>query len=239
VQLTNVFDCFGVNLRSCTVLAYHRLEQVNDLNNESPTNRQPILKMSISIDGFVAGPNGELDWLFATGDDGSASWSLATISSAGVHIMGQKTYQTMAAYWPTSTLPFAAPMNEIPKVIFSRRIEKTASAIRLTTIAANPQTYANWLHPERAGSDLVRDIEELKGRPGGYILAHGGASFAQSLVAADLIDEYRLAVHPVALGRGLPFFSTLASTLFLELTEVKSFKAGVVAKRYVRVRQSA
>lgn len=202
---------------------------MNDLENEMPSKRLLVLKMSISIDGFVAGPNGEMDWMLASRDEEGAAWVTATLSAAGVHIMGHRTYHDMAAYWPTSTLPMAAAMNEIPKVIFSRSGEISAPA-------ADPQLYTDWLHPEYAGSDLVCDIAELKGRSGGYILAHGGASFAQSLVAADLIDEYRLVVHPVALGRGLPLFPELASPLNLELVEVKSFKAGAVAKRYMRVR---
>jgi len=83
--------------------------------------RKLILKMSISIDGFVCGPNGEIDWIFKTTDDGAAGWIMDILANAGVHIMGSRTYQDMAAYWPSSTEPFAAPMNDIPKVIFTKK----------------------------------------------------------------------------------------------------------------------
>src|SRR5882724_10551515 len=83
--------------------------------------RTLILKMSISIDGFVGGPNGEIDWIFKSLDDGAIKWTLASVRNAGVHIMGSRTFYDMRAHWPTSTEPFAAPMNEIPKVVFARR----------------------------------------------------------------------------------------------------------------------
>lgn len=79
-----------------------------------------VLLMQVSVDGFVAGPNGELDWIFKTMDSGATAWIVERLWKAGVHIMGSHTYQDMAAYWPSSTEPFAAPMNEIPKIVFSQ-----------------------------------------------------------------------------------------------------------------------
>ena len=83
--------------------------------------RKLILKMSVSIDGFVCGPNGEVDWIFRTVDDEAARWTLETLWDTDLHIMGRRTYQDMAAYWPTSKEPFAEPMNKIPKIAFSKR----------------------------------------------------------------------------------------------------------------------
>src|SRR5512133_4377455 len=83
--------------------------------------RKLILKMSLSADGFAGGPNGEMDWLFKTMDKGITDWTVNKLWQAGVHIMGSRTFHDMAAYWPYSTEPFAAPMNEIPKVVFSGR----------------------------------------------------------------------------------------------------------------------
>ena len=82
--------------------------------------RELILKMSISIDGFVAGPNGEVGWVFGP-DQAARAWTVETISNASLHIMGSRTFHDMAAYWPTSTEVFAPPMNEIPKAVFSRQ----------------------------------------------------------------------------------------------------------------------
>jgi len=80
-----------------------------------------ILKMSVSADGFVGGPKGEIDWIFATFSPDAAQWTIDTLWNAGLHLIGSRTYHDMAAWWPTSTEPFAPPMNEIPKAVFSRR----------------------------------------------------------------------------------------------------------------------
>src|SRR5882762_6043023 len=96
--------------------------------------RKLILKMSVSVDGFVGGPNGEIDWIFKSMDDKAAAWTLDKIWQAGVHIMGSRTFYDMAAYWPYSTEPFAAPMNEIPKMVFSKKavIEPLSDALTTT-----------------------------------------------------------------------------------------------------------
>jgi dihydrofolate reductase len=75
--------------------------------------RKLILKMSVSIDGFVAGPNGEADWIFRSMDEEGARWTVDTLWEAGLHLMGSRTYCDMAAWWPTSTEIFAPVMNEI------------------------------------------------------------------------------------------------------------------------------
>ena len=75
--------------------------------------RDLILTMAMSLDGFVCGPNGELDWIF-NGDQEAIAWKVETVSSAGLHIMGSRTFKSMAGFWPTAAGPFAAPMNEIP-----------------------------------------------------------------------------------------------------------------------------
>ena len=82
--------------------------------------RKLVLKMSVSVDGFVSGPNGEVYWIFKTGN-GVTEWLVDTLWQAGVHAMGSRTYYNMAAFWPSSGAPLAAPMNEILKVVFSRK----------------------------------------------------------------------------------------------------------------------
>src|SRR5205085_11603372 len=90
----------------------------------------------------------------------------------------------------------------------------------------------SWLHPMVAGTDLVADIERLKAEDGGPINALGGATFASSLIAAHLVDVFRLVVHPIALGRGLSIFAGLENPLHLKLEDLKQFDTGVVAKTY-------
>jgi len=205
--------------------------------------RKLILKMSMSVDGFVAGPNGELDWLFRTSDPESRAWTVAAISNVGIHAMGSKTYRDMAAYWPTSTEPFAAPMNEVPKVVFSRNGLGTTEPTRALAdaraqgtphAAASAEVMRGWMHPRIATGPLADEIARLKAEPGKDILAHGGAAFAQSLVQLDLIDEYRLVVHPVVLGRGLPLFAKAEKPLDLQLVEHVRFPKGIAAHVYRR-----
>ena len=207
--------------------------------------RKLILKMSMSLDGFVAGPNGEIDWLFRLQDDDATAWTVAAIGSAGIHAMGRKSWQDMAAYWPTSTEPFAPPMNDIPKVVFTRaglgadarattRGLEDARAQGNATKAADPEVVRGWTHPRVAAGDMADEVARLKQEPGADIVAHGGASFAQSLVQLDLVDEYKLLVHPVALGRGLPLFAQATRPLDFELVDVKPFPQGAVAHIYAR-----
>jgi dihydrofolate reductase len=209
--------------------------------------RKLVLKMSVSLDGYVGGPNGEIDWLFKSLDEGATAWIADTLWQAGVHIMGSRTYHDMAAYWPTSTEPLAAPMNEIPKVVFSKKgslrqgDELTTTALKdaigasgakLSAGSAKPSpNTASWTDATVARGELVEEITRLK-QAGKDIIAHGGARFAQSLVRLGLIDEYQLLVHPIALGAGLPLFSGLDKPLYLKLVSTSLFSRGVVAHVY-------
>ncbi len=205
--------------------------------------------MSISVDGFVGGPNGEIDWIFKSLDEGVTSWLVDTLVLADVHIMGSRTYQDMAAYWPSSTEPFAAPMNEIPKVVFSRKGLVQPPNVNLTTTAfkdasrikspgdkqkssTTPAIESSWIDAKVASGDLAEEVLHLKQQPGKAILAHGGAGFARSLVESGLIDEYRLLIHPVVLGRGLPLYSGLTNARDLKLLSTTVFVTGAIAHVY-------
>ena len=83
--------------------------------------RKLVLKMSISLDGFVGGADGDVDWIFRRMDDKAAAWTVGIIWQAGIHIMGSRTFHDMINYWPTSMEPYAPPMNEIPKAVFTRK----------------------------------------------------------------------------------------------------------------------
>jgi dihydrofolate reductase len=205
--------------------------------------RDVVLKMSLSADGFVGGPNGEIDWLFRSLDADATAWLVETLSSAGVHIMGSRTFRDMAAYWPYSTDPLAAPMNSIPKAVFTRgSFAESSTTAALTdarkvnpaTADANEAHEASWRQPAIASGELSEEIATLKRQPGRFILAHGGATFAQSLVGANLVDEFRLLIHPVALGAGLALFSSLTQPLHLTLVQTTAFSSGTVAHVYRR-----
>lgn len=214
--------------------------------------RKLVLKMSLSVDGFVCGPKGEIDWIFRTRSEDSTAWIIETLRQAGAHAMGSRTYYDMAAFWPYSETPFAPPMNELPKIVFSRsgitdgtqtgsptRALGDARADARKDDSENPLQVAptaavlrSWAEPTVVSGDLAQEVARLKQEPGDYILAHGGATFAQGLVASGLVDEYRLVVHPVVLGRGLPLFSELSFPLDLQLVSTQSFAAGTMANVY-------
>jgi dihydrofolate reductase len=209
--------------------------------------RKLVLKMSMSIDGFVGGPNGELDWMFETMDEAVTAWIVGGLCQCDVHIMGSRTFRDMAAYWPTSTEAFAAPMNAIPKIVFSRTgldadakvtTQGLSDAMRarpVPAVEADAATSGGWTTPIVASGDLAEEIARLKaedGASGKDIMAHGGASFAQSLARSNLIDEYRLVVHPVALGKGLSLFGGLTAPLDMKLESATVFATGVVAQVY-------
>lgn len=205
-----------------------------------------ILKMSVSIDGFVGGPKGESEWIFRTHGDDATNWDIEKLWKAGLHLMGSRTYQDMAAWWPTSTEKYAPPMNEIPKAVFSRRGVRPPNR-KLTTLslkgarAENPiksraqpsaKVVESWLHPQIYTGKLATEIRRLKRGSGKPLLAHGGAGFARSLIGTGLVDEYMLLVHPVVLGKGMPIFSDLARPLDLALIESIPFKSGEVMQIY-------
>jgi dihydrofolate reductase len=169
-----------------------------------------VLKMSISLDGYVAPLDGSTDWVTAGRSGDALEWAVDTVSNAGVHLVGAATYAGWARYWPAASGPFAKPMNAIPKVVFS-----------------NSLTEADWDETTIAAGDLTEAVTRLKReRPGGYLLAHGGVRFARSLVATGLIDEYRLSVHPVVLGAGQRIFH---APLTIEPESTTVFSGGAVA----------
>jgi dihydrofolate reductase len=213
--------------------------------------RKLILKMDMSLDGFVGGPNGEQDWIFEHQDEGAALWVLEAIWQAGFHVMGRKTFEMMATHWPRSTEPFARPMNEIPKLVFthsSKGRQAIHDAARKATTGEVPtqmskvaspeeikKNQETWLDPLIA-TDLVGEIARQKEKPGKNLIAYGGASFARELVKHDLVDEYRFVVRPVAIGKGLSIFDGLEKPLALKLVTSSSFPGGSTAQIFARKR---
>jgi len=177
--------------------------------------RQVVLQMGISLDGYVVGPNGQTDWGLPPEDAELKTQKLEWLTRVGLHLMGRVTYEEMASHWPSSDSDYARPMNEIPKVVFSKTL-----------------TEANWADSHIARGDLAEEITSLKGEAGPHMIAWGGGTFAQALARAGLIDEYRLIIHPVALGGGLPLFKDLAAPLHLDLVDTLRFPTGRVVHSY-------
>ena len=207
--------------------------------------RELILGMSLSLDGFVAGPDGKADWIFS-GDQEAIAWKVANLWNTSLHVVGSRTFQNMAGLFPTATSVFAPPMNQIPKAVFSKQgpavLNAAAGAIK-NLRDAQAQTGGNqtgplqpgaesWAEAYVASGDLADEIARLKGMEGKPILAHGGAAFARSLIAQNLVDEYVLLVYPIALGKGVPIFSDLPAPRPLELVSSRTFPLGAVAQIY-------
>ena len=213
--------------------------------------RKLILKMSMTVDGFVSGPKGESEWLFANMDESANEWSVKTAWQAGAHVMGSRTYRDMAGWWPSSTEVFAPPMNAVPKVVFSKdpsitlkskwtKVEATADSTKANAgeRASAGVTEANeksWRDARVMSGGLAKDIAQLKSEPGNDLIAWGGVAFARSLIRAGLVDEFDLTVYPVAIGQGLSIFSELPKTMSLELKSEHTFRKGVLEQVY-RVR---
>ena len=191
--------------------------------------RELILKMAISVDGFVSDLEGANTWMFGA-DQEAKAWGVEFIWNASLHIMGSRSFDAMAGYWQTSTDQFAPPMNQIPKAVFSRQ---GAAILGNVKTAAQPQPGAeSWAQAYVASGDLAEEVAKLKAGEGKPIIAHGGVSFARSLVAQGLVDQFALIVAPVALGKGLPLFSDLAAPAPLKLVSSKAFPGGAVAQIY-------
>ncbi len=175
-----------------------------------------VLRHSLSLDGYAAAAPGVPEDVLLEYDEDEEfiAYMGDLLGWAGVHAMGSKTYGDMAGYWPYQTGPEADAMNRIPKVVFSDRPIETP-----------------WDTTTVCSGDLATEIGDLKQRGVGPIMVHGGVRFAQSVVAADLVDEYHLMVGPVAYGAGGPLFTTFTR---LKLVDVKSFPRGNLALIYVR-----
>ena len=184
--------------------------------------RKIVLWMSVSVDGFIEGPNREIDWHLV--DDELHNHFNAELSAMGGFLDGRVTHELMAEFWPTadadpvSPAPireFARIWREMPKIVYSRTLLR---ADWNTTIVRDV---------------VVEDVLALKAQPGGD-LALGGADLAAAFMRHDLIDEYRLYVHPVVIGRGKPLFPTSGTRTDLQLLETRAFGNGVVLLRYQR-----
>jgi dihydrofolate reductase len=186
-------------------------------HQEEGAMRKLVLSMGVSLDGLIARPGryGAGGWGLPPEDPGPKQRKLGWMEDVGLHLMGRNTYEEMAEFWPTSDDAYAAPMNEIPKVVFSRTLER-----------------AEWADSRIARGDLAEEITTLKREPGKDMLAWGGATLAQSLNRLGLVDEYRLILQPVALGQGLPLFEDLTEPLQLELVEAQTYSTGAALHVY-------
>ncbi|WP_427893161.1 dihydrofolate reductase family protein [Kribbella sp. GL6] len=180
--------------------------------------RDVILYMSMSLDGLVGSEREHPGMAIPEGAE-LKQWKLERIRTAGAHLMGRTTYLEMASYWPHSEDEYAAPMNDVPKVVFSKTLTDAE---------------ANWPSTRVARGELAAEIAAIKEEPGADVIVWGGRRLAGALAAADLIDEYRLLIQPLVLGAGEALFDQLPASRHLKLVEALPFSSGVVVHIYRR-----
>jgi dihydrofolate reductase len=178
----------------------------------------------VTIDGFFAGANGEIDWHSTDDEFNNFAIEQASSSVVDMILFGRVTYQMMASYWPTPTAinddPIVAHMmNNTPKIVFSRTLEK-----------------AEWNNTRLIRDHVAEEIIQLKQQPGKDLILFGSANLMATLVQQDLIDEHRIMVNPVVLGSGTPLFQGVHSSLKLKLANTRVFRNGNVLLTYQPVR---
>jgi dihydrofolate reductase len=181
-----------------------------------------VLMMSVSVDGYIEGPDREIDWHMV--DDELHRDFNEQLGAMGAFLSGRVTWELMAEFWPTadqdpaSTAPmveFSSIWRDTPKIVYSRTLRE----------AGWNTTVVREVVPE--------EVRQLKAQPGGD-LALGGADLAATFMAMDLVDEYRIYVHPVRIGRGKPLFGPSDTRTQLQLAGTRAFGNGVVLLHYRR-----
>lgn len=186
--------------------------------------RKLKLQLQISIDGFVAGPNGELDWVTHAWDEDQVKFVTGLHDNVDTILMGRKMSAGFIGYWEnvvdnqkdSPEYEFATRMVDTPKIIFSETVKE---------IAGRNVTVEN--------GDLVTVVNALKAQPGKDMIVYGGAGFVTSLIENDLIDEYNIFINPEAIGAGLSIFSG-RKTLKLETS--RHYKSGIIINTYIPVK---
>jgi dihydrofolate reductase len=178
--------------------------------------RKIIVSNMVSLDGFISGPNGELDWF--VWDKELERYTLEMMGTVDTILLGRVTYEMMASYWPTDTAndPYIKErMNNLPKIVFSRTLEK---------VDWNNSTLVSEIDPER--------ILRMKKMAGKNIVVLGSGGVVSALTKLGLIDEYRIIVNPVILGDGKSMFKGLAESQKLKLVDTWQLGSGVAILTY-------
>jgi dihydrofolate reductase len=170
----------------------------------------------VTLDGLFEGPTKwALDWHDIVWGDELEQLSIAQLRSAAMLLFGRVTYQGMASHWPTAQGEVANLMNSLPKVVFSTTIDR-----------------ADWNNTTFLRGSPVEEVPKLKNGVSKDIFLFGSANLASSLMPAGLIDEYRLCLTPVVLGKGTPLFKPSASPTRMRLLGTRSLESGAVILRY-------
>ena len=186
--------------------------------------RRLIVSVNITLDGFMAGPNSELDWHFSRWTAEMAEIQTKQLSRADTVLLGRVTYNAMATYWsairsdlcfPREDLAFADLINSRQKVVLSRTL-----------------TELNWANSIRMRGNLGSEVYKLKKLKGDDIITYGSSTLISGLMRLGIIDEYILWVHPVTLGTGKPLFGKTKDATNMRLCNVQQFDSDVMLLHY-------
>ena len=183
--------------------------------------RKLKLQVQLSIDGFNAGPNGELDFMEWNWDDKLKKFVNDLHTSIDTILLGRKMTDGFVKHWEgvpvgDESYPFAKIMVDTPKVVFTKTLDKSP-----------------WNNTRLAKGNLIDEVNQLKKQSGGKdIIVYGGSRFVSSLIAEGLIDEYFLFINPSALGNGMTIFNSLKSKQNLKLKKSIAFDCGIVLLNY-------
>ncbi len=185
--------------------------------------RKLKLQVQMSLDGYVGGPNGELDWMTWQWDSELEAYVNALTDASDTILLGRKMTDGFVNYWtdvvnnqPESReYPFAKKMVDTPKVVFTKTVENSG-----------------WQNTTLAKGDLTEEVNQLKNQDGEDIIVYGGAGFVSSLIRAGLIDEYHLFINPTAIGNGMTIFGQVEGEKNLTLVKSQAFDCGIVVLSY-------
>jgi dihydrofolate reductase len=172
--------------------------------------------MNVTLDGFMSGPTGELDWHFPHWTEEMSMHANEQLSDTDTILLGRVTYQAMEKYWPSAPSDdFADKMNNYTKIVFSKTLEKT-----------------QWKNAIVVKGDLKEKVAKMKMLPGKNMIIYGSGSIVRTFAKLGLIDEYRIWIHPVAIESGIPLFKGIRNKVNLRLLKTRTFRSGVVIHYY-------
>ena len=192
------------------------------MSDNKKAMRKLKLHVDISVDGCIAGPNNEMDWIDFTWNEKLMEYEDRLHEPVDTILLGRKMTDEFVSYWSNvmnkledPDYAFAKKMIETPKIVFTKTLNKS-----------------EWPNTEIVTGDLKDEITKLKNQDGGDIIVYGGASFDSSLIKENLIDEYYLFINPVAIGNGKTIFKDLIEIRKLSLVESITFDSGTVLLHY-------
>ena len=177
------------------------------------------LQVQTSVDGYMAGPGGEMDWMTLPWSSDVEAYVTALTEPVGCIVLGRRLAEGFIPHWAAQPQgedqPSIDKMNDTPKVVISH------------TLAESP-----WENTVVAAGDLAETVADLKAQPGGDMIAYGGATLVAGLIAGGLLDELHLLVNPTAIGAGLPVFPDTGARQRLHLVTARPFECGITALHY-------